>query len=96
MLTQKGLHKPKALDETLIISIIEHREWFSGMKGVDYNSLYPPNLNPIPLDKFIKDWEEDYKTMQTNMIPGDSLRFEELMNTVKEATEEYNQQKFDN
>ncbi|MEO9511819.1 MAG: nucleotidyl transferase AbiEii/AbiGii toxin family protein [Flavobacteriaceae bacterium] len=87
-------HKPKALDETLIISIIEHRERFSGMKGVDYNSLYPPSLNPIPPDKLIKDWEEDYKTMQTNMVPGDSLSFEELLNTVKEATEEYNQQKF--
>lgn len=87
-------HKSKALDETLIISIIEHRERFSGMKGVDYDSLYPPSLNPIPPDKFIKDWEEDYKTMQTNMIPGDSLSFEELMNTVKEATIEYNQQKF--
>ena len=87
-------HKPKAYDETLITSIIEHRERFSGMKGVDYSSLYPPNLNPIPPDRFIKDWEEDYKTMQTNMIPGESISFEELLKNVKKATEEYNQLKF--
>lgn len=87
-------HKPKAYDETLITSIIEHRERFSGMKGVNYSSLYPPNLNPIPPDRFIKDWEEDYKTMQTNMIPGESISFEELLKNVKKATEEYNQLKF--
>ncbi len=33
--------------------------------------------------------------MQTNMIPGDSPSFEDIVNTVKEATEEYNQQKFE-
>ncbi len=87
-------HKPKAYEQVLITSIIEHRERFSGMKGVDYNSLYPPNLNPIPPDRFIKNWEEDYKTMQTNMIPKDSPGFEDLLNIVREATEEYNQQKF--
>ena len=84
-------HKPKAYDQVLIASIIEHRERFSGMKGVDYNSLYPPNLNPIPPDRFIKNWEEDYKKMQTNMVPKDSPDFEDLLNIVREATEEYNQ-----
>ena len=32
--------------------------------------------------------------MQTNMIPGESLSFEELLKSVKQATDEYNQQKF--
>ena len=87
-------YKPKAYDWNLIASIIEHRERFSRIKGVDYNSLYPPNLNPIPPDRFIKEWEVDYKTMQTNMIPGESPNFEDLVNIVKDATEEYNQHKY--
>lgn len=88
-------HKAKAIDKVLIISIIEHRERFNGMKGVDYASLFPPNLNPIPPDEFIKTWEADYKTMQTNMIPEDSPPFEDMIKTVKRATEEYNQLKIE-
>lgn len=88
-------HKDKAYDQELIVSIIEHRERFNGMRGVDYATLYPPNLNPIPPDDFIKVWEEDYKTMQTNMIPEDSPSFKELLKTVKQATKEYNALKFE-
>ncbi|HAT65201.1 MAG TPA: hypothetical protein DCS66_11460, partial [Flavobacteriaceae bacterium] len=88
-------HKNKAYDQELIISIIEHRERFNGMRGVDYDTLYPLNLNPIPPENFIKAWEDDYKTMQTNMIPEDSPNFANLLKTVKQATQEYNALKFE-
>lgn len=88
-------HKEKAYNQTLIVSIIEHRERFNGMRGVDYATLYPPNLNPIPPENFTKTWEADYKTMQTNMIPEDSPSFKELLKTVKQATKEYNALKFE-
>ncbi len=88
-------HKNKAYNQELIVSIIEHRELFNGMRGVDYGTLYPPNLNPIPPDDFIKAWENDYKTMQTNMIPEDSPKFTDLLETVKKATQEYNVLKFE-
>lgn len=87
-------HKDKAYDQELIVSIIEHRERFNGMRGVDYTTLYPPNLNPIPPNDFIKAWGDDYKTMQTNMIPEDSPKFTDLLDTVKKATQEYNALKF--
>lgn len=87
-------YKPKAYDGELIKSIIEHRERFNGMKGVNYEDLFPPNLNPIPLDEFIEDWEKDYRTMQTNMIPEESLTFVQLIKKVKEATAEFNQLRF--
>ena len=83
-------HKNKAYVQELIISIIEHRECFNGMRGVDYATLYPPNLKPIPPEEFIKAWEDDYKTMQTNMIPEDSPNFKEMIETVKQAAQEYN------
>lgn len=44
----ESAYKPKAYDWDLITSIIKHRDRFSAIKGVDYNSLYPPNLNLIP------------------------------------------------
>lgn len=87
-------HNDKAYKQELITSIIKHRERFNAMRGIDYNSLYPPNLNPIPPKDFIKDWKTDYKTMQANMIPEESPDFDELLNTVKQAIEKYNTLKF--
>ena len=83
-------HFSKAYDQELIVSIIRHRERFNNMRGVDYKSLYPPNLNPIPPDQFLDAWEADYITMQTNMIPEESPNFSDLLSIVKEATEKYN------
>ena len=88
-------HKNKAFNQKLITSIIEHRERFNGMRSVDYNTLYPPNLNPIPPNNFLKDWENDYKTMQANMIPEESPSFNELLETVRQATQKYNTLKFE-
>lgn len=83
-------YKDAAMDEGLIRSIISHRERFSAMKGVDYTSLYPPTLNPIPPAAYIQAWEEDYKKMQDSMIHGDSLNFRELIEAVTAATTEFN------
>ena len=88
-------HKDKAYNQELIVSIIEHRARFNAMREIDYNTLYPPNLDPIPPATFIKAWETDYKTMQTNMIPEESPGFYELLNTVKQATKKYNALKFE-
>ena len=87
-------HSNKAYNKKLIASIIEHRARFNAMRGIDYNTLYPPNLNPMPPDALVKAWEADYKTMQTNMIPDESPNFDKLLNTVKQATNKYNKLKF--
>lgn len=83
-------HISKVFDQNLIVSIIKHRERFNNMRGVDYNTLYPPNLNPIPPEQLLNLWEADYKTMQTSMIPEESPDFSDLLSIVKEATERYN------
>ncbi len=83
-------HKNKAFDIYLIKSIIEHRERYNAMRGMDYNSLYPPNLNAIPPKELLKNWQADYKTMQNFMIPEQSPDFTELMEIVKRAMDEYN------
>lgn len=83
-------HKKKAYNLKLIDSIIKHRERFNGMRGVDYSTLNPPNLKPIPPEAFINAWANDYKTMQTNMIPEDSPNFKEMIEIVKQAAQEYN------
>ncbi len=62
------------------------------MKGVDYNTLYPPHLDSIPPDEYINGWEADYKKMQQDMIHGKSLPFDQLIEAVKGALSQYNNQ----
>lgn len=84
-------HGNKIFDTALITSIIKHRERFNAMRGIDYNTLYPPNLNPIPPKELQKKWETDYKTMQTNMIPEDSPNFSAILTIIDKITERYNE-----
>ena len=87
--------KKAAQDPVLISDIIKHRERFNGLKGVDYKTHYPPNLNPIPPDKYIDAWKADYKKMQNEMIPSESPTFEELIAKVKDDVSEFNDLKFE-
>lgn len=88
-------YKNQAHNVDLITETIAHRERFNGMKGVDYESHFPPNLNPIPPDKYIAVWKADYKKMQNEMIPDDSPSFDELIVKVKEDVSEYNNLNFE-
>lgn len=84
-------HKIKAQNAELIEAIIRHRARFSNMKGVDYESHYPPTLNSMPPDKYIKAWEKDYQKMRTEMIPVESPSFEELIKVIRHEIAAYNE-----
>ena len=86
-------YRDKAHDSKLISDIIAHRERFNGLKGVDYKSHFPPNLNPIPPEKHIDAWKADYKKMQDEMIPEDSPTFEDLIHKIREEVAAFNQLK---
>ncbi len=83
---EKGI-KDKELYET----IVRHRYNYTKLGGVNYNLHNPKTINPIPPLKFIKDWEKDYKTMQEQMIYGESPSFNEMLKEIKEFTEKLNQ-----
>lgn len=86
----KSEHRIKAIDPKLIKGIIAHRERFNGIRGIDYVTHFPPNLNPIPPNRYIKRWKEDYKKMQDEMIPGVSPSFNDLIDSVKQEVGKYN------
>lgn len=65
-------------------SIIEHREKFNLVKGVNYNNHHPSLINFIPPEDLISVWEEDYKAMQNSMIYGESKTFKALMQRMAE------------
>ncbi len=66
-------------DMELYKGIVAHREKFNALRGMDYETHNPQTINFIPPAAVIKSWEADYKTMQENMIYGDSIPFTKLI-----------------
>jgi hypothetical protein len=69
-------------DKDLYEGIVEHRSIFAKLGGVDYTSHFAPNLNPIPPDNIMEEWEKDYATMQEQMIYGETISFKELIAAI--------------
>ena len=71
-------------DKALYRTIVEHRRKFIGLKGFDYDTLYPQTISlEIPAD-VLHLWRKDYEQMQESMIYGDSLPFDELMENIRQ------------
>ena len=88
----KTKYADKAItDKVLYQAIVKHRSVFSKLGGVDYKSHFPPTLNPIPPNDLMKEWEQDYGTMQKEMIYGESPSFQKLITTVQQVADRINQ-----
>ena len=81
-------------DLGLYRSIVKHRSVYTRFGRVDYESHFPPNLNPIPPEEMLSEWEQDYRIMQAQMIYGESLPFNKLVDEISKITDSINQLKF--
>ncbi|TKG94941.1 nucleotidyl transferase AbiEii/AbiGii toxin family protein [Puteibacter caeruleilacunae] len=80
----KTEYAEKALsDKDLYETIVKHRQSFTRLGGVDYNSHQPQTIDFIPPKGYIDAWKKDYVAMQDNMIYGDSPSFEELITELE-------------
>ena len=70
-------------DENLYRQVVEHRRTFIGLRGFDYDTLYPATLNIVPPASIIEQWKIDYENMRLHMIYGESVSFEELINDLR-------------
>jgi len=73
-------------NQELYETLVKHRHAFFRVGGIDYNLHQPQNINPIPIPEFIDAWAADYKTMQEQMIYGDSPSFTEMIAEIQEFT----------
>ena len=69
-------------NEQLYRQVVEHRRRFIGLRGFDYDSLYPNTLNFIPPMSIIEQWKADYENMRLHMIYGETVSFEELVDNL--------------
>lgn len=71
------------MDIELFNSIIKHRKNFTPVKIVDYERLTIDQLQFLPPDNFYDLYKKDYKEMQENMIYGENLNFDKLIELIK-------------
>lgn len=82
----------RAINNTeLYRQVVEHRRKFIGLRGFDYDTLYPATLNIVPPISIIEQWKDDYKNMQLHMIYGESTSFEELVKELEKLNLRINQ-----
>lgn len=66
-------------------TIVTHRQKFSKVAGVNYNTHNPKTINPIPPPDIINIWKADYTKMQQDMIyEKNQPTFENLINNLQE------------
>jgi hypothetical protein len=76
-------------DISLYRSIVEHRNKLTAISGIDYSTHAPDTINFVPPEFVIERWRNDYFFMQANMIYGESLPFEKLIERIKELNERF-------
>ena len=77
-------------DAALYETIVSHRYKFTRVGGVNYNGHQPQTINPNPIPEIIEAWKTDYKTMQDQMIYGDSPSFEEIIEELTKLKNKIN------
>ncbi|MCK5535448.1 MAG: nucleotidyl transferase AbiEii/AbiGii toxin family protein [Bacteroidales bacterium] len=63
-------------------TIVSHRYNYTRMGGVDYNLHQPKTIDFLPPQNLLSYWEDDYKTMQEQMIYGESPDFNQLISIL--------------
>lgn len=69
-------------NETLYKAVLEHRRKFIGLKGFNYDELYPATLCIVPNEDIARLWQDDYKFMSEHMIFGLAPSFDELISKL--------------
>ncbi|MFR9504409.1 MAG: nucleotidyl transferase AbiEii/AbiGii toxin family protein [Rikenellaceae bacterium] len=85
-----GVAEDALADSDLYRAVIEHRRKFIGLKGFDYSELLPQNISFVPPTDIIGSWRDDYRAMQQSMIYGESLDFDELIASISELNNQFN------
>lgn len=82
----------RAINDALLYrQVVEHRRTFIGLRGFDYDTLYPATLNIVPPLSVIEQWKSDYENMRLHMIYGESASFEVLVKELEKLNSIINQ-----
>jgi hypothetical protein len=74
---------------------VVHRSKFSRISGVDFTNHSPDKIAFIPPESVLPEWETDYNEMKENMIYGEALSFNLLLEKLKVLQNRLNTTKWD-
>ena len=78
-------------DEQLYCQVIQHRKTFIGLRGFDYDTLFPSCLSILPPESVQDAWRSDYEQMRLHMIYGESIPFDELIKQLRNLNDQIRQ-----
>jgi hypothetical protein len=78
-LDRSGIADAALADTSLYAAIIEHRKWYSRLRHIQYETLERNSISFLPPDKLWPEYRNDYLLMQEQMIYGEAVPFENLM-----------------
>lgn len=90
-LIDAGIGDKAVGDLKLFERIAAHRQVYFRYAWVDYDTLCPGRLKLVPPDDQLAVWSSDYAAMKDEMFFGKPPAFEDLMETVREFQDEFNQ-----
>ena len=76
-------------DVALYENIVNHRRKFYHVGYVDYGKEMPQNIQIVPSDILMPNYEADYNEMRNSFIYGESLDFSALMKRMAELQERF-------
>jgi hypothetical protein len=78
-----------ALQNTdLYKTVINHRQKFNNIQGIDYQTHYPAFIQIVPPENLIDSWKEDYEKLKQSFIYEEPKKtFEEIIERLQELTE---------
>ena len=76
-------------DIDLYERIVKHRSIYYAVGYVDYSKLMPSEIDFVPRQGLMKDWEGDYAEMCNHFIYGQTLSFEKLLERIKELQDRF-------
>ena len=80
----------KALaDHDLYDYLIKHRRWYSRLSWIEYDGLGHETISFIPTGDFLELYKTDYRSMQEQMIYGETVTFEQMIETLKELQDRF-------
>lgn len=68
-------------------NIINHRQKYNNIQGVDYQTHYPATIQICPPEKLLNNWRNDYESLRESFIYDKSKKtFDELIARMLELT----------
>ncbi len=83
-MSKTDVEKQALDDHDLYDYLIKHREWYSRISWVNYQSLHHETLSFVPPKEVLEIYKKDYQAMQEQMIYGETVDFELLVKFLKE------------